>query len=128
MCVINFHHKRGTEIEYRYPKNKTVEALEPMLVHHAMPDSSHNKPEDYNFFNFEAEYRGKKRMLFGVSYFKQIKLTEEMKRENADFTRSYLQKTVAILSTLPLFGYLKVKLSITTKVFFVKFTSFDIIE
>jgi hypothetical protein len=47
-----------------------------MIVHHAMPDSSHNKPEDYNFFNFEAEYRGKKRMLFGVSYFKQIKLTE----------------------------------------------------
>lgn len=24
MCVINFHHKRGTEIEYRYPKNKTI--------------------------------------------------------------------------------------------------------
>lgn len=99
-----------------------------MLVHHAMPDSSHHKHEDYNFFNFEAEYKGKKRMLFGVSYFKQIKITEEMRSENGDLTRSYLQKAVAILSTLPLFGYLKVKLSITTKVFFVKFTNFDIIE
>jgi hypothetical protein len=47
-----------------------------------MPDSSHNKMEDYNFFNFEATVRGKKRMLFGVSYFKQIKVTEEMKNNN----------------------------------------------
>jgi hypothetical protein len=51
-----------------------------------------------------------------------------MKKLNVDFTRSYLQKAVAILSSLPLFGYLKVKLSITTKVFFDKFTNFDIIE
>ena len=47
-----------------------------------MPDSSHNKGEDYNFFNFETEIKGKRKMLFGVSYFKQIKLTEEMKKKN----------------------------------------------
>lgn len=47
-----------------------------MIVHHAMPDSSHNKMEDCNFFNFEAKFKGKNRMLFGVSYFKQIKVTE----------------------------------------------------
>lgn len=74
--MIHFHHKRGTEIEYRYPKNKTVEKIEDLIVHHAMPDSSHNKGEDYNFFNFETEIKGKSKMLFGVSYFKQIKLTE----------------------------------------------------
>lgn len=95
-----------------------------MIVHHAMPDSSHNKHEDYNYFNFQAPYKDKKRMLFGVSYFKQIKLTENMKKNNPEFTRSYLQKAVAIVSTLPLFGYLKVKLCITTKVFFEKFTNF----
>lgn len=66
-------------------------------------------------------------MLFGVSYFKQIKLSEALKNSNPEFTRSYLQKAVAILSTVPLFGYLKVKLCITTKVFFEKFTKFDII-
>jgi hypothetical protein len=70
-------------MEYKYPNNKSVEALENLVVHHAMPDSSHNKPEDYNFFNFEADFKGKKRMLFGVSYFKQIKLTEDMKKQNA---------------------------------------------
>jgi len=51
-----------------------------------------------------------------------------MKKTNSDLTRSYLQKAVAVLSTLPLFGYLKVKLSITTKVFFEKFTNFEIIQ
>jgi hypothetical protein len=48
-----------------------------------MPDSSHNKMEDYNFFNFEATWKGKKKMLFGVSYFKQIKVTEDMKAQNS---------------------------------------------
>ena len=41
-----------------------------------MPDSSHNKNEDYNFFNIETVINGRKKMLFGVSYFKQIKVTE----------------------------------------------------
>lgn len=41
-----------------------------------------------------------------------------MKKENSEFTRSYLQKAVAIVSTVPLFGYLKVKLCVTTKAFF----------
>lgn len=50
-----------------------------------------------------------------------------MKKNNSEFTRSYLQKAVAIISTIPLFGYLKVKLCITTKLFFEKFTSFEII-
>jgi hypothetical protein len=82
ICVVHFHHKRGTEIEYRYPSNEIIERLENRIVHNAMPDSSHNKPEDYNFFNFEAEINGVKRMLFGVSYFKQIKVTEAMKAKN----------------------------------------------
>jgi len=41
-----------------------------------MPDSSHLRDSDCNFFNFELEDLGKKRMLFGVSYFKQVLLTE----------------------------------------------------
>ena len=53
-----------------------MEDIENLIVHHAMPDSSHNKMEDYNFFNFEANVKGKRKMLFGVSYFKQIKVTE----------------------------------------------------
>lgn len=57
-------------------------------------------------------------MLFGVSYFKQIKVTEEMKLKNKEVTRSYIQKAVTVVSALPLFGYLKLRLSVTTKLFF----------
>lgn len=93
-----------------------------------MPDSSHNKMEDYNFFNFEAVIKGKKKMLFGVSYFKQIKVTEEMKNQNNEITRSYMQKALAVISTLPLFGYLKLRLSSTIKVFFEDFTNYELIN
>ena len=128
LAVIHFHHKRGTEVEYRYPNNKVAEGLDNLMVHHAMPDSSHNKMEDYNFFNFEAEVKGRKRMLFGVSYFKQIKVTEEMKAKNSEITRSYLQKALAVVTTLPLFGYLKLRLASTTKLFFGDFTNFSLID
>jgi hypothetical protein len=128
LAVIHFHHKRGTEVEYRYPQSKAVEELEALMVHHAMPDSSHNKMEDYNFFKFEASVKGKQRMLFGVSYFKQIKVTEEMKAGNAEITRSYMQKALAVVSTLPLFGYLKLRLASTIKLFFADFHNYGLID
>lgn len=83
-----------------------------------MPDSSHNKAQDYNFFNFEAIIDKQKKMLFGVSYFKQIKLTEAMKAKNEQLTRSHVQKAVCVISLLPIFGYLKMRLALTTKLFF----------
>lgn len=67
-------------------------------------------------------------MLFGVSYFKQIKVTEDMKAHNAEITRSYLQKAIAVLSTLPLFGYLKLRLASTTKAFFQDFNNHALID
>lgn len=67
-------------------------------------------------------------MLFGVSYFKQIKVTEAMKEQNKEVTRSYIQKAVTVISSLPLFGYLKMRLSSTTKVFFDDFSNFEIID
>lgn len=128
MLVVNFHHTRGVEVEHRFPVSKAVEEIENLVVHHAMPDSSHNKMEDYNFFNFEALWKGKKRMLFGVSYFKQIKATQEMMSKNHEITRSYLQKAIAVVSTLPLFGYLKLRLASTTKAFFNEFDNYSLID
>lgn len=128
MLVVNFHHTRGVEVEHRFPVSKAVEEIENLVVHHAMPDSSHNKMEDYNFFNFEALWKGKKRMLFGVSYFKQIKATQEMMSKNHEIKRSYLQKAIAVVSTLPLFGYLKLRLASTTKAFFNEFDNYSLID
>lgn len=103
ICVVHFHHKRGTEIEYKYPHDKAIESISEQIVHHAMPDSSHLRNEDCNFFNFQSDCLGKKRMLFGVSYFKQIKVTQHMKKNNLELTRSHVQKAIAIITTLPLF-------------------------
>ena len=50
-----------------------------------------------------------------------------MKKNNSELTRSYVQKAVAIISTIPMFGYLKLRLAITTKVFFENFDNFEII-
>lgn len=68
-----------------------------------MPDSSHLRDEDCNFFNFESDCLGRKKMMFGVSYFKQIKTTHEMKQNNVELTRSHVQKAIAVISTLPIF-------------------------
>lgn len=67
-------------------------------------------------------------MLFGVSYFKQIKATQEMMSQNSEITRSYLQKAIAVVSTLPLFGYLKLRLASTTKAFFNDFNNYPLID
>lgn len=67
-------------------------------------------------------------MLFGVSYFKQIKVTEEMKEKNNEITRSYMQKAIAVVSTLPLFGYLKLRLASTIKLFFSDLDNYELIN
>ena len=67
-------------------------------------------------------------MLFGVAYFKQIKVTAEMRNKNPELTRSSLQKAVCIISYLPLFGYLKFKLMLASKPFYEKFTDFKTIK
>ncbi len=51
-----------------------------------------------------------------------------MKAQNSEITRSYLQKAIAVVSTLPLFGYLKLRLASTTKVFFQEFNNYELID
>jgi hypothetical protein len=39
-----------------------------------------------------------------------------------------MQKALAVVSTLPLFGYLKLRLASTTKVFFADYTNYELIS
>jgi hypothetical protein len=39
-----------------------------------------------------------------------------------------MQKALAVVSTLPLFGYLKLRLASTTKAFFADYTNYDLIS
>jgi len=39
-----------------------------------------------------------------------------------------MQKALAVVSTLPLFGYLKLRLSSTTKAFFADYNNYELID
>ena len=57
-------------------------------------------------------------LLYGISFFKQIPVTEAMKKRDPELTRSHLQKAVCILSRAPIFGHILAKLDPVTKCYF----------
>ena len=57
-------------------------------------------------------------MLLGVTYFKQIKVTEQMRLSDPELTRSHIQKAICMLSVEPLFGYIKKRLEPTIRAYF----------
>ncbi|XP_067020335.1 late secretory pathway protein AVL9 homolog [Acropora muricata] len=64
-----------------------------------------------------VQINGSQSTVFGVSCFKQID-SKELKNKMDDVTRSTVQKSVCVLSYLPLYGYLKVKIQVATRVYF----------
>ena len=113
IAVVDFHHKQGAIVEWCYPK-KISEFLEGEIPLYAMPDAAHQVDEDYLYFT--TIDNGVK--LYGVSCFKQKKLTKEMKESNPEYTRNYVQKSICILSKVPTFGWILSKLDPATKVYF----------
>lgn len=55
--------------------------------------------------------------VFGISCYRQIR-AEKLKVITADVTRSTVQKAVCAISTIPLYGYIEVKLSLIAQAFF----------
>uniref|UniRef100_A0A182SAZ4 Avl9 domain-containing protein n=1 Tax=Anopheles maculatus TaxID=74869 RepID=A0A182SAZ4_9DIPT len=66
--------------------------------------------------------------VYGISCYRQIAL-EEVKIRTADLTRSTVQKSVCTLLSLPIYGYVEVKLSLIAQAFFEQgdFSSTDIL-
>lgn len=66
--------------------------------------------------------------VHGISCYRQIPV-EELKVRTADITRSTVQKSVTVLVTLPLFGYVEVKLELIAQTYFEQgdFASTDIL-
>ncbi|KRX09438.1 hypothetical protein PPERSA_01638 [Pseudocohnilembus persalinus] len=128
IAIVQFHHKLGPIIEYNYPKNVNHEVLD-TLTYLALPDAIHNKDEDYIYFTIKNP-ADQNSILYGVSYFKQIKVTDEMRQNNKDLTRNQMQKSICILSHLPLFGYLVSRIAPTTQAYFDQkdFTDYNILE
>ena len=79
-----------------------------------MPDGSHSLEEDYSFF---VTPDAKGRLYFGVSCYRQIK-SSELEVLDESVSRSYVQKSVVLLSRVPVFGMLLAKLQPSTHAYF----------
>ena len=107
----------------------------------ALPDGSHNFDQDSVFFHLldtsvtvpllnEQEVEEEKEKVavagitttnlttvFGISCYRQINASDLVTRD-AEVTRTTVQKSVCILSRLPLYGFLKQKLNLITQAYF----------
>lgn len=123
IIVVGFHHKKGCQVEFSYPplvngtegKNECPSGWK-YLPTLALPDGSHNFTEDTVFFNLPSLY-DQTESIYGVSCYRQIPV-EKLKIRTADVTRSTVQKSVCILASLPIYGYIEVKLSLIAAAFF----------
>lgn len=82
----------------------------------ALPDGAHNYEEDTIYFHLPA-LDNPKQSIFGISCYRQIN-AEKLLRREADVTRSSVQKSVCVLSRLPLFGLIQAKLQLVTHAYF----------
>ncbi|CAD6190288.1 unnamed protein product [Caenorhabditis auriculariae] len=121
VVVVSFHHKRGCEVEYSNPKldGKGEGGLPEEWAHLpslALPDGVHNLKQDVIFFSLPSRTEPGK-CVFGISCYRQIDSTELISRPE-DVTRCSVQKSVCVISKIPLFGGLKAKLEVITQAYF----------
>ncbi|XP_063972057.1 late secretory pathway protein AVL9 homolog [Diachasmimorpha longicaudata] len=121
VIVVGFHHKKGCQVEYSFPPLVPGSPNEcPLgwkyLPTLALPDGSHNYDEDTVYFHLPSITHPNK-IVYGVSCFRQIPV-EKLKNRTSDITRGTVQKSVCVLSTLPLYGHIQVKMSLITHAYF----------
>ncbi|ETN78637.1 hypothetical protein NECAME_10198 [Necator americanus] len=82
----------------------------------ALPDGAHNSDSDTIFFILPSTERPGE-AIFGISCYRQI-AAQDLLSKTDDVTRSTVQKSVCVLSTVPLFGALRAKLEVITRAYF----------
>ncbi|XP_063160139.1 late secretory pathway protein AVL9 homolog [Candoia aspera] len=124
IVVVGFHHKKGCQAEFSYPplipgeshdSNSLPEEWK-YLPFLALPDGAHNYQEDTVFFHLPPR-SGDRSTIYGVSCYRQIE-AKALKVRQADITRETVQKSVCVLSQLPLYGLLQAKLQLITHAYF----------
>ncbi|KAK3879656.1 hypothetical protein Pcinc_015800 [Petrolisthes cinctipes] len=121
VMVVGFHHKKGMQVEYAYPPLEGSDGCDlPDLWRHVpslcLPDGAHNHEADTIFFHL-PHLTKPDQTVFGVSCYRQID-AEKVSNKSADITRNTVQKSVCVLSSLPIYGYIQERLQVTTKVYF----------
>lgn len=124
IVVVGFHHKKGCQVEFSYPPlvpdAQHDSGLLPeewkYLPFLALPDGAHNYQEDTVFFHLPPLSVDHK-CVYGVSCYRQIE-AKALKVRQADVTRETVQKSVCVLSRVPLYGLLQAKLQLITHAYF----------
>jgi hypothetical protein len=136
VLVIGFHHKKGCQLEYSHPPlmpdgdahSSELPSQWKHLPALALPDGSHNFSADTVYFHMPALDNPRK-TVFGISCYRQID-ADKLVNKTADITRGTVQKSVCVLSRLPLYGQIQVKMSLITEAYFAEgdFTRVDLIH
>lgn len=124
IVVVGFHHKRGCQVEFSYPPLIPAEGHDSnnlpekwkYLPFLALPDGAHNYQEDTVYFHLPPLSEEMK-CVYGVSCYRQIE-AKALKVRQADVTRETVQKSVCVLSRVPLYGLIQAKLQLITHAYF----------
>lgn len=138
VCLVDFHHKRGPEVEYWYglPEGVQEDQLWTDLPFQALPDGSHSFEETFTYFTLLYNKQDKSSYpndvteisedemenyttLYAISCSQQIK-SDELLIKDESVTRSTVQKAIVVISFKPILSQIKEKLSIVTNVFFMQ--------
>ncbi|CAL8319325.1 unnamed protein product [Boreogadus saida] len=136
IVVVGFHHKKGCQVEFSYPPLLPDESHDSgglpeqwrYLPFLALPDGAHNYQEDTVYFHLPP-LSAEMKCVYGVSCYRQIE-AKALKVRLADVTRETVQKSVCVLSRVPLFGLLQAKLQLITHAYFEEkdFSQIDILK
>lgn len=136
VVVVGFHHKKGCQVDYSYPpliSGGEVHSTETPkewknLPSLAIPDGAHNYVKDTIYFHLPAR-EGYHRTVHGVACYRQID-SKDLRNRTDDITRSTVQKSVCVLSYLPLYGLIQAKLELITHAYFdeLDFTKVSLLE
>lgn len=151
VCVVDFHHARGPEIEHWIGDPPGHDPAEDnndwgLIPYMALPDGAHSLTEEFSYFTLvqkaqgtykeqgkeeeEEEEGGGERSVFGISCTQQVDASKLLWKSE-DVTRSAVQKAVVALTDRPgEFGRLREKLSVVTRAWFAQkdFRDVEILE
>lgn len=124
VCVVDFHHARGPEIEHFFGTGSDPAAENDwqLIPYMALPDGAHQSEEEFSYFSLVHKAREGKDVeptsVFGISCIHQMDSAALIYRPE-DVTRSAVQKAVVAITDKPQsFSVLREKLSAVTRAWF----------
>jgi hypothetical protein len=137
VCVIDFHHHRGPEVEHWIGadgSDPTAENDWQLIPYMALPDGAHQSEEEFSYFSLVHKAREGQDVeptsVFGISCMHQLDSSELLFRPE-EVTRSAVQKAVVAITDKPQsFSALRERLSVVTRAWFAQkdFRNIEILQ